>query len=283
VAAGCLAPRYATKGIIRTMADLSSMEKRKLERTLRMSGGYILDFSNKTFDEFMLDAVGVEIYDEKYNYGSGSRANRMRAFWDQEPSFMVAQALEALVKDWEEYAGFNAEPPSEEFLKVLRRLKEAAPVPEIEAIQPNAEGKDFEVLAKAVRDSIERNQPEIGLDRLHTYLIMYFRNLCSKHGIEIEKNKPLHSLVGEYVKSAKQRGLIESEMTERILKSTISVMESFNHIRNNRSFAHDNEILNYHESLLIFGHVTSSIRFIESIELAKTENKDLVLDDDIPF
>lgn len=43
-------------------------------------------------------------------------------------------------------------------------------------------------------------------------------------------------------------------------------MEAFNHVRNDQSFAHDNKILNYGESLLIFGHVTSSIRFIESIE-----------------
>jgi hypothetical protein len=43
-------------------------------------------------------------------------------------------------------------------------------------------------------------------------------------------------------------------------------MEAFNDIRNNRSYAHDNSILNYDESILIFGHVTNTIRFIEQIE-----------------
>ena len=259
------------------------MEKRKLERALGMASGYILDFSNRTFENFMADIAGIEIYDEKYNYESGSKANRMRAFWDQEPSFMVAKVLEALVKDWNEYAGFNAEPPSQDFLNVLNRLKEAAPVPEIEAIQANTDEEGFEILAKAVRDSIERNEPEIGLDRLHTFLIKYFRGLCVKHGISVEKEKPLHSLVGEYIKTIKDKGLIESEMTERILKSTISVMDAFNSIRNNHSYAHDNKILNYHESLLIFGHVTSSIKFIESIERPKTTSTEDVFDDDIPF
>ena len=62
-------------------------------------------------------------------------------------------------------------------------------------------------------------------------------------------------------------------------------MEAFNKIRNDRSFAHDNEVLNYHESLLIFGHVTSSVRFIEAIEMPKPkrENKESLFDDDIPF
>ena len=33
------------------MADLSSIERRKLERLLRMGGGYVLDFSDRTFGE----------------------------------------------------------------------------------------------------------------------------------------------------------------------------------------------------------------------------------------
>lgn len=265
------------------MADLSSMEKRKLERELSMSSGYVLNFSNRTFEEFMLDTVGIEIYDSKYDYGSGSKANRLRSFWNQEPNFIVAQVLEALVQDWKEYTGFNAEPPTEDFLKILNRLKLSAPVPEIGAIRANAEEKGFEALAKSVRDAIERNEPEAGLDRLHTFLFKYFRNLCNKYGITTEREKPLHSLVGEYIKAIKTKGLIESEITERILKSTISIMEAFNKVRNDHSFAHDNEVLNYHESLLIFGHISSSIRFIESIERPNKVEKESVCDDDIPL
>jgi len=91
--------------------------------------------------------------------------------------------------------------------------------------------------------------------------------------------------VGEYVKALKKEGLIESKMTERILKSSISVMEAFSKVRNEQSYAHDNEVLNYDESLLIFGHVTSSIRFIETLESNATVIEDNVDEeyDDIPF
>jgi len=107
--------------------------------------------------------------------------------------------------------------------------------------------------------------------------------LCTKHGVTVNKDKPLHSLVGEYIKAIKAKELIESEITERILKSTISVMEAFNKIRNHHSFAHDNDVLNYHESLLIYGHITSSIRFIETIEIAKEKSQEESSLDDIPF
>ena len=60
-------------------------------------------------------------------------------------------------------------------------------------------------------------------------------------------------------------------MTERILKSSSSILESFNDVRNNKSLAHDNPILNYHESVLIFNNVSSAIKFIEAIEKEKSE------------
>ena len=55
-------------------------------------------------------------------------------------------------------------------------------------------------------------------------------------------------------------------MAGRILKSAISTMEAFNRVRNDQSLAHDNPVLTYSESLLIFNHVASVVRFIAAIE-----------------
>lgn len=38
-----------------------------------MSGGYVLDFSNRTFREFIFDSVGLDIDDENVS-GTGSKA-----------------------------------------------------------------------------------------------------------------------------------------------------------------------------------------------------------------
>jgi hypothetical protein len=64
----------------------------------------------------------------------------------------------------------------------------------------------------------------------------------------------------------KEGGHLESEMTERILKSSISTLDAFNKVRNEQSLAHDNRILNYDEALLIYTHVASAIRFVEGLE-----------------
>jgi len=97
-------------------------------------------------------------------------------------------------------------------------------------------------------------------------VIKYVRSLCAQHGITVTRDKALHSLFGEYVKFLRESHHIDSEMTYRILKSSISTLEAFNDVRNNQSLAHDNPVLNYDEALLIFNHVASSIRFLRSLE-----------------
>ena len=119
------------------------------------------------------------------------------------------------------------------------------PVPDLDALVPIDNERDFETVVQAVREVIEKNQPETGLDRLHTFTIKYIRSLCQQHGLAISRDKPVHSLFGEYVKALRDQGYIESSMTERILKASISILEAFNHVRNDQSLAHDNPILNY--------------------------------------
>ena len=138
--------------------------------------------------------------------------------------------------------------------------------PDLTVIKGNDKDPDFETLARTVRRSIENNEPEEGLDRLHTYLVKYMRGLCDKCNIQYEKNTPLHSLLGMYVRVLENNNLIEAKVTKCILKSTISVFDAFNNVRNEQSLAHANELLNREESLLIFTQLTSVIRFIESIE-----------------
>jgi hypothetical protein len=268
------------------MANLTFLEKNKLEKLFGMGSGYVLNFTDRTFREFVADTTGRDIFDQTYAYASGSKANRLRAFWREEPNHVVGKLLQELFQ-YHKAEGFN---PSGhlygECQRIAERLLQDAPVHDVQVISTLSSEKEFELLAKSVRDAIEKNELESGLDRLHTFTVKYVRHLCVKHGIEIDRDKPLHSLFGEYIKELKKVGRLESEMTERILKSSISVLEAFNDVRNNKSLAHDNPLLNYSESLLIFNNVTSSIRFVWALESSTCQPVDSPIpfaEEDIPF
>jgi len=79
------------------MSNLNTNEKRILEKLFQMESGYVLDFSDRTMGEFFHDSLSVDIDATRYHYGSGSKANRMRGFWQVASDPMVAQSIRELV------------------------------------------------------------------------------------------------------------------------------------------------------------------------------------------
>jgi len=75
------------------MANLTTFEKQILEKLLQMGGGYVLNFSDRTMGEFFRDDVGIDIYNEKYNYSSGSKANRLRGLWLKADEKVVGKSI----------------------------------------------------------------------------------------------------------------------------------------------------------------------------------------------
>lgn len=101
------------------MSSLTHIEKQKLERELGMRSGYVLAFSNRTFDEFFRDVVKIDIYDSRFNLGSGSKANRMRAFWNVATDTQVSSLLAGLREGWELYSTEPIPPSAEHLLEQI--------------------------------------------------------------------------------------------------------------------------------------------------------------------
>lgn len=268
------------------MSDITSIERRKLERLFCMGSGYVLNFSDRTFSEFFEEHTRIDIDAATYCERGTSKANRLRGFWVVEGNHVVGKIIEAMILYGQsENCLLDESGLTDDCWKIAKRLLLDTPVTELDSLTATVDERDFETVAQHVREAIEKNQPEAALDRLHTFVIKYVRTLCEMRGIEVNRDKALHSIFGEYVKRLREAGHLESVMTERIIKSSISVLEAFNDVRNNKSLAHDNPILNYEESLLIFNHVASSIRFIKSIEarIKHVPPPVVTMDDDLPF
>lgn len=248
------------------MANLTPKEKMLLEKLLGMSGGYVLHFSDRTFAEFFADTINLDIDDDKYRSHGTSKANRLRAFWSVEENHVVGKVMSEMIDMVPE-----AEDQSQVDLKtkcslILGQLLRGVAVEDIGALDVTSEERTFRLLAAAVRRAIDDGDPDAALDRLHTYVTKFIRQVCKGRKIDTDEKKPLHALIGEYTKVVKNDGCIESEISERILKSSIANFELFNHVRNRQSLAHDNELLGKAESLLVVSHIVSTIRFIQAVE-----------------
>jgi Restriction endonuclease len=80
------------------MEQLRAVELKLVDELFGMSSGYVLDFTNATFGDFFRREVGVNINDEAYALGSGSKGKRLRQFLMVAQPRAIVRALTAL---WE--------------------------------------------------------------------------------------------------------------------------------------------------------------------------------------
>jgi hypothetical protein len=99
------------------MSDLTFAEKQKFEQVFGMGSGYVLNFTNRTFEEFIRESTGRNIYDSRYDNASGSKAHRLRMFWQKEDNKLVGK----LLTDMLDYLG-ETNPKTEICRLIVARL-----------------------------------------------------------------------------------------------------------------------------------------------------------------
>ncbi len=274
------------------MAILTYTEQGLIEKFLKMGNGYVMNFSNSTFQKFIEQSVGLDINNEKYYNASNSKANRLRKFIEVESNYTFGQLLESFCNYWfskvktKEIDPGNDEYLFDECLKIAERLKKENAVDDLGVLQFNIDDdRNVKMIKEEIKRLLEENKPEVALDRLHTLTFRILRELCNNHDISYEDNNSLNAIYGKYKKFLDGKNYIESNMAKVIMKYSINVIEAFNDIRNNKSLAHDNTILNYEESILILNNIFNTIKFIQTIENKIKSIKDLEQLDsiDLPF
>ena len=73
-----------------------------------MGSGYVLDYSDATFDEFFR-RHRVNIHGPKYRTYGTSKAKKLRSFWEQETDVMLGRVLSEMLESYEALRDLNSE------------------------------------------------------------------------------------------------------------------------------------------------------------------------------
>lgn len=79
------------------MSNLSNKTKNSLNDLFGMRSGYVLDFSNATFEEFIIDSIGINVYDDTGYEDYKSKAKKLRQIFEQESDMKVVKLIEDLL------------------------------------------------------------------------------------------------------------------------------------------------------------------------------------------
>lgn len=276
------------------MANLTYREKSVLEELFGMASGYVMDFSNSSFSRFIGDVINIDVYDGPGYEEYSSKANKLRQIWNEEPDNVVGTLIEALLSYFEDMQLRQDKLTDYERKKidemrlVATRLKGSFPRIEL----PSKQEDSLQTLLEDINNALARNKPELVLDRLHTFSTKLLRQICTDNEITVTDDKganlPLHSLAGMLRKKYEQDGLFQSSFTLTALQNSISLFDKYNSVRNNQSYAHDNEVLDTMEAEFAVRIMADLLTFIDKAEsyrkkAQKRTNQQTFFDDELPF
>ena len=90
------------------MANLKQTDLLILEKLFEMGGGYVLDFSNSSFRQFIFNVCKIDIYNQKYAVYGDSKAKRLRIFWQIESDNTVGILINEMLAYWRTQKKVNA-------------------------------------------------------------------------------------------------------------------------------------------------------------------------------
>ena len=256
------------------MADLKSVEKLKLEKLFGMESGYVLDFSNRTFQNFILDNSGIDIYeDENCTY---SKANRLRTFWKQESNYVVGNILKELLEYYRishQEAEQSEQNLWKECLNIAERLIQNNPVQNLKTssikkidhgfIQEHIEkcdkkinDEDFSGAITNARSLVETILLYIesklsGEDKkFNGDLNSLYKNIATKLNLSIDKNKKIDNSL------------------KKIMSGLFSIVSGIAELGNDLGDRHGKANKNYcterHHAILVVNSAKSFTEFIFS-------------------
>jgi hypothetical protein len=255
------------------MANIKTFDMRFLEDLFsRHRGrGFVLNFSDRTFAEFFKSEVRIDIDDPRFAVSGPSKGRRLSTFLQTEGGPLAARALRALWDYRDAIDGpFDEQDPKirqqkTRYFQIIQAAEAGGQYARTDAIDTFVANETLEELVAAIERDIRADKPAAALDRLHTYCMKRFAHVLSQRGISVTRDDPLHSRAGKYVRAIEQAGQVR-DISLRVMKSSISIFDSFNTVRNEASFAHDNEIVDRIEARFIFDSITSILRFMKGFE-----------------
>ena len=254
------------------MANLSYREKTVLEELFGMSSGYVMDFSNNSFSQFVGDVINLDVYNSPGYEAYTSKANKLRQIWNNEPDQLVGMLIEALLFHFEDMQLKHSrltdyeQKKIDEMRIVANRLKGNT----LQVNLPTNQEETLQTLLEDINSALARNKPELVLDRLHTFSTKMLRKICDDNNIKTADDKgnnyPLQRLAGMLRKKYEQDSLFQSSFALTAIQTSISLFDKYNAVRNNQSYAHDNNVLGTIEAEFAVKIMADLLCFIDKAE-----------------
>ena len=252
------------------MSDLKPADIQEIMRYIRRKtkkgAGYVWDFNDITYKEFINGATGCNIDEEKYKTNGTSKEKRLRQFFIIEDNARVILLLMEMV-DYGTRRNFLLKTHIKNMNKIIKELKNHEKTIEINNSTIKNK-KEEEILLKEIKDKISKGQYVFVIDRLHTLLKYKYEAIFKSINRKI-KGETLDAISGELNNILRTNDVFKEKTTFSILSATKKIMKDFDDARNNKTYAHANTIMEKNEAEFLCTYLVYYYNFISKIDFKK--------------
>lgn len=265
------------------MADLRYKDKNLLEEAFGMSSGYVLDFSDRTFEDFIGSILQFNVH-EKY---TGSKANKMRAMLKCESNSNVAKLLQEIAdiyfKDGsneQALAGVYVYQNKEErdkkqyycsIQEVILHLKSNSnTIASHDSVNTYEHLSDF---IKQAWDDLSNERYWEVITKSRTIIEITFKEICKRHTLAFENdiNKTFTNIRKHFGMDAKNNEY--PDYIKGLITFTANLVNNIAEARNKNSSSHAPEYKpKKHHAQLCLEQSISLMNFIISADEVRTVN-----------
>ncbi len=213
------------------MSTLDNREKRKLEELFGMSSGYVLDFSDRTFDEFFIDIANIDIHSSKYQRGGTSKAKKLREFWQIEQDALVGRVLLALIDHWQDTSNDERTDLAEECKAVAKRmLTRGSNLGTLKDVTASFDAKHLAQQIERMENSVETD-PELAIGTAKELIETCCKTILAERGNPAIATPDITTLTKATLKELKlvPEGVPDSARGTKVIKRLLSNLGTIGH------------------------------------------------------
>lgn len=214
---------------------------------LFIKDGYVLDFNNSSFKNFVLESVKEDIFDEKYDGFGGSKGNRLRGFWKNANTDKAIKLSLDLLDYWDSITNEREESDLKSY-KICKSYFEKISNLGCELVKVSIDSKlDSKILThKFISEQVHKANKKIeegdfsgAITNSRTLIEQVLKELSFRFELEINNSGDLQKLY-KIVASRMNLKITEgsSENIKQILSGFLNIINGIAPLRNLASDAH---------------------------------------------
>jgi Abortive infection C-terminus len=202
-------------------------DRQSLEAFFGMSSGYVLNFSDSTFGEFVFEKTGIDIHSSRYTNEGTSKAKKLRAFWKLESDYTVGKLLLALI-DYNVALDPKTASKAKELAEQCRRIatRLLAGGPSLTDLKQHAKVFNANHLAEQIRrlESSIETDPSLAIGTAKELIETCCKTILAERGKPVDGTPDVSTLTKQTMKELRlvPEGIPDSARGSDVIKRLLS-------------------------------------------------------------